>query len=491
MRARHLAVGLALIVGSAGVPVPVTAQYVRVSGTTSARYLDVRPFVTDSVPVADTKGSGLLRRSDDGRVVRCIEGQRFCRFVGSGDPVWTAPLMQDLEVSVWGLGQGVRAYVLLRGRLVADGDTRLWPRSDDHLDPLMAYVEVDRARWRVRAGRQWKSSGLGFYNYDGAAFTVRPGAGLTLETFVGRSLVRGANEPRTGGALEAVEPFAPAEPDLLLGAHAQWRPQPGLGAAALYQRDIRRDRKGLHAERLAADATWRWDRLGAAGSVEVDLALGVLNEARLDLQAALGRGAGAGVFLRRHRPYFEAWTIWGAFDPVGFDEVGGRTWWRPVDRPVSGELRGAWRRYPPSHASTVFGTYRDTGWRLTGVAEWTPAEGWAVQARMGTDIGFGASSNDASARLERRFAPGGWVALSATAFERLYEFRVAEGSVWGVGGDAGLRLGDDATLRADVTVYRHRAGDDLATPDWSQLRAGVTLRWTVGAEPGRTPRGGS
>ena len=78
------------------------AQTVLVSGSTSVRYVELRPFVRDSVPAGLTEGDGLLRQLPDGRVVRCLPGEAFCRNVRPGDRVSTMPLIQDVSVSAWG-----------------------------------------------------------------------------------------------------------------------------------------------------------------------------------------------------------------------------------------------------------------------------------------------------------------------------------------------------------------------------------------------------
>lgn len=483
-----------LVLAWAGAPLlgagSLNGQAVRFTGATTVRYLELRPLVADSVAVEDTRGGGILRRGPDGQVVRCVTGAAFCAYLASGPTASTAPVSQDLTASAWGFGRGIRGYVHLRGRAVVGGEEALWPRADDTFEALAAYVEVDRSRIRVRAGRQWMASGLGFYNFDGATLELRPLPGVYLTAYGGRGLVRGVSEPRTGGALAAIEPFAPEEGDFLVGVVGEWRHGPPLTLSVQYQREVRTDRKGLHAERLAADGSWRRDRGELTASLEADLAGRTLDEIGLEATFRLDPATGVSALYRLHRPYFEAWTIWGAFDPVGYSELGGRGWWRPPGGPLGADLRVAWRTYDDTHASSSFGAFRGSGWRAVLSATAAPAPGWGVQARLGTDIGFGAARDEASLRVERRFDGRTHVGASVQAFQQAYEFRVDEGTVLGAGIDGGIRLTARARLDASVTAYRHHAGQSLPTPDWSQLRGSLTARWTVGTEPSAGGGGG-
>jgi hypothetical protein len=485
---RLLACSFASLVLAAA-PVPAFAQAVRATGVTQMRYVDIRPLAEDSVPIEETSGDGLLRRSSDGHIVRCVQGLPYCRFRRSVDPVSMAPISQDVSVSLWGLGRGVRAYGRFRGRTVLGDGSDIWPRPDDHFDALTAYIELERSRFRVRAGRQWSSSGLGFYNYDGGAVLVRPVEGLALEAYGGRSLLRGVDETRTGGALAAVDPFAPNEGGLLIGGTARWRPRPGLAFGAEYQRDVREDRTGLFTERAAGDALWNVGRFELAAAIERDLATATTNELRLDLRARLGSGFGSALLARRYRPFFEAWTIWGAFSPVAFDEVGAHGWWRPLNRALTVEAGLAWRGYDDTGTSETFGSFRSDGWRVNGSAAFRPAPSWSVQARGGADLVFGAASTDGSVRVERAFDRNAHLAASALAFQRIYEFRVTEGTVWGLGVDGALGLGPRARASGSVTWYLHAVENGGPDADWTQIRGSLTLEWVVGAEAARVRSG--
>ena len=459
------------------------AQSVRVTGATSLRYIEVRPFVRDSVPADEVEGAGLLRQTADGQVVRCVAGQTFCRGTRPGDAVSTLPAMQDLEISAWGFGEGIRAFAHLRGRTAWGGDPELWPRADDAFDLLAAYGELNRERFRVRAGRQWVTSGLGFYNFDGLGLTIRPVTGLSLEGQVGRSLVRGLNEQRTGGALEAIEELAPIEPGLMLSTQVRYRPTPRFSLAGLYHRDVRDDRAGLYSELARAEGVFRFGGGSVEGAMEVDLAGGEFNELRLRARTPpIGSTVLAGE-IRRYRPYFELWTIWGAFSPVGFDESRmDLTWTRPQgDVVVRGEV--AYRSYDDTGMDVGLGDFRTTGWRLGGNASWSPAAAWRVESGGRVEIGFGAASRQVQGRVMRRFGDRGFVALRALAFDQLYEFRLDEGAVVGAGAESSYRITDRARVVAGLTGYRHLNQGPTPRADWTQLRGNLRVQWVVGSEP--------
>ncbi len=86
----------------------------------------------------------------------------------------------------------------MRGR-AALGSELVWPRYDDHFDALYAFLELERRYYRVRAGRQQRASGLGFYAFDGLTATARPwatGSGTTASSAPWRAC--DSNETTTG-----------------------------------------------------------------------------------------------------------------------------------------------------------------------------------------------------------------------------------------------------------------------------------------------------
>ncbi|HET9981989.1 MAG TPA: hypothetical protein VFQ38_00310 [Longimicrobiales bacterium] len=483
-----LAVGLAGI----GAAAPAVAQGIRVTGATTAQYVQLRPMVADSILATQVPGDGEFRDGPGGFVVSCLQGEPYCHFQRSADRnLGAAPLLQDLYVNAWGLTPGLRGYAQLRGRQsVGDADT-FWPRAEDHLDVLAAYLELDRDALRARAGRQWKTSGLGFYNFDGASLLVRPLAGLSLEGFGGWSLARGVDEPRNSEALQAVEPFAPKERGYIVGGELRVRAGPRFGAGAVYQREIRNDRAGLYTERVAADARLRWLGASLDGAFAYDVASTAVNEARLTLQLPPLAGVAATLEARHYEPFFELWTIWGAFSPVGFDEGRGDLAWAVPGVPLSVTLGGGWRRYQDPNAGFPTLLLRRDGWTANGGASWRPADGWSVDGGYAAEIGFGGARSNQSVAVRRSFGAEDYVSLNGLAFQQAFELRVDRGRVYGLGVDGGFRLTPFVRVDGDVYAFQHR-DRAVSGQDWSQLRGSLSFTWALGSEPrarvgGRVP----
>lgn len=485
-RAAGLGVGLAV---AALVAAPAAAQQVRISGITSVRYLEIKPLVEDSVALSETSGEGLLRRSADGQLVRCLLGRDFCQFYRAGGTERGLPTVQDLTVSAWGFGRGLRVYARLRARSALGTDETLWPHANDAFDALVAYVELDRERYRIRAGRNWKVSGLGYYNFDGASVLVRPVQGLDLELFGGWSLARGTNEPVTSDALAAIEPFAPDSRGVLVGAEVRYRPSATLGVSALYQREIRADRAALYSERGALDASARRGRASARGSLEVDLVSRTVNEARLDVDVQARSDLIVGAFARRYSPFFELWTIWGAFTPVGFREGGLSASWRRRGSSFHADAQAAWRSYAETTSDVSFLPVRSSGWRVGLGAGGALATAWTLQGGYHADVGLGAGLEEGTVTLRRALGDG-WLGGSVTAFRGIDGFRVDDGSVLGLALDASHRLGGRTRVSGSLAGYRHLGGSEASTVDWNQIRGTLRLEWTLGPEPGLATREG-
>lgn len=483
--ARRLVLGLPALLAAAG----AGGQTVHVTGATSLRYIELRPFARDSVSEADVAGEGLLRQLPDGSVVRCIAGDGWCYQVRPGDRIATVPMIHDIGVSAWGFGPGLRLAAQLRGRTSMGDNAGLWPRGDDHLEVLALYGEMERGSMRGRLGRQWRVSGLGFYNFDGLSLAMRRGPSLLLEAYGGRSLSRGLNEPRTGGALESIEDLGGLDAGLLLGVQARYRPGARLQVAAAYQMDLRGDRRGAYAELFSSDALLRLGGASVEGSVEVDVAGRALNHARLLVRTPPRGRLQAFGEVRRYRPYFELWTIWGAFSPVGFDEARTGLTWAGAEGRLLARAEGSYRRYDAAETDAV-DAFREDGWGAGGSLAWLPDRRWHVDVAYRVEGGFGAARAEGSLSVRREASSGAWVALHGTGFQRLYEFRLGEGTVFGGGAEASGPVGDRGRWYASAMVYRQRGGL-AAAPDWNQRRASVRLEWMLGGEADATREAGA
>jgi hypothetical protein len=463
--------------------VGLQAQSARVIGVTTVQSVGARPLVEDSVLASETSGTGPYRLLPNGQIVRCVTGEPYCHYRRSGDAVTAVPFVQDLQAAAWGLGQGISLHAYLRARESFGGDEFLWPRASDRFDAIEAYLQVDRARLRARLGRQSVVNGLGLYNFDGGAVLFRQGP-ATIEAFGGVSLVAGLNESHVGGTLGDVDDLPPDERGWLIGARGGARIGRSASIAGVYQRVIREDQAGLYSERVALDGAARALGIAWDASWTYDLQEGDVNEARLRAARDFaGRFSGT-VEARRHRPYFEAWTIWGVFSPVAFDEVRATAGWHDQRQHLALDVNGGWRRYEPTDAGLQSEPLRNDGWRAGAGLEWTPAERWFAHADYNVDIGFGASRSDAAAGV--RWSPDDDVFIGGTlsAFQNIYEFRVGTGRVLGLGVEGGMRVARDARLIVEAGFYRHSMSGNAPSTDWSQRRLATRFEWTLGRDPG-------
>ena len=481
MRWRRLAGTLAA--ATVGVVGEVRGQDIRITGSSWVQAIDLRPLRRDSVLAAATTGSGEQRRTASGQLVSCPEGSAWCTFLASGEREQTRPFLQDLSLAGWGLGQGISVHAHARFRDALGSASASWPRVQDRFDLLDAYVEVDRPRLRARLGRQWQLGGLGAYNYDGASVLLRR-AWLEGEGFGGRALVQGLSEPYTSGELGVVDDLPPDTPAWLVGGRVRVRPGGSASLVATYLRVVQDDRSGLFAERVGVDGSARAFGVRLTGNFAWDVASNLVNEARLRGARTLAGRAELALEVRRHRPYFELWTIWGAFSPVAFDEARATAAWSGASGALALSASGAYRVYEDAETGLQSPELRNDGWRAAADGSWSPDERFTATASYGVDIGFGSSQSDGTVGVTWRPWDRLEVGAAGSALQTIYEFRVGTGRVLGASGNALLRLTDDVRLRVDAGMYRHRLLDDAPGRDWSQRRAAVRLEWAVGSDPG-------
>jgi hypothetical protein len=461
------------------------AQGGRITGVTSIQSVDLRPLVEDSVPIGQAAGTGPYRVLDDGRLVRCVEGEAVCRFRSSGQRETVAPVVQDLRAVAWGFGEGISFQAHVRARGSVAGRDSLWPRADDAFDVLEAWMEVDRGAVLARLGRQWAIGGLGVHNFDGALVHVRRGT-AGFEAFGGRSLVAGLNEPIAGSQYGALDDLPPDEHGWLLGLTAR-APVANRGSlGATWQRVIRTDRAALYSDRVSVDGVMQFRDVAADASLAWDISGQQVNDARLRLARAFRRRLSTSVEARRIRPFFEAWTIWGAFSPVAFDELRATVDWRSSGGSLAIDVRGARRRYDETNAGLESTPLRTDGWRAGAGGEWSAGEHWLVYSDYDVDIGFGASRSDLLAGARWMPDESRWIGVAASTLQHIYEFRIGTGRITGLRVDAGTRLTGGLRLVGDAALYGHRLTGGSPSPDWSQRRISVRLEWTAGADPGMT-----
>jgi hypothetical protein len=467
MRSRPLQVfvpTLAILAG--GAIRPLGAQSVRLHGTSTAQYVQLRPIQYDSTA---NSGAGAFLSLPE---------------------TYAAPFTQDLEVSVWGLGvTGLRAYGLFRGR-GALGSGLVWPRSNDHFDALYAYLELDRTSYLVRAGRQQKASGLGWYAFDGLDASWRPVPALRIEGYGGRGLARASLDAPNSSAITSLDPLRPDHGTILMGASVWAAPTARSTFSALYQRELLADRSGLVSERAAFDA-----RIGLAswlyvtGSADADVARKQWGKASVSATWLASRKTALTLEAFQYRPALDLSTIWGAFMPESHHGYAATaTVTASPALTLSGGLTS--RRWQPlSSGSPFLVDVRDAQTELNLGAAWRCGR-YTLDGGYHLQTGFGGKQSGGD--LSAAYAPeGGWrAALRATAFQQDGEFRVSGGTVYGLGAELRSPLGRDIAVSADVTRYLQRQPTGTTGVDWNQTRASITLEWTMGASADHVSGGG-
>lgn len=488
--ARRLAWWLPLLAAWSGLgpAAALEAQGIRLRGVTTTRFLELQRFEDDSVAESATLPyAGDFRQTPSGVVVRC-NLDTWCRYKRSGEMATSIPVWQDLQATAWGLGEGVSVHADMRFRGAMGSLPALWPRAEDRFDLLSGYVELDRPRWTARLGRQFVSNGMGVYNYDGLTLIARPLRILTAEVWGGRSLLRGINEGYTSSEIANVEELPPDREAIIAGASVRVRPTRFSSMRWMYQREARWNgglrSSGLYSDRMALDGTSRIVHGALDASFEYDFAGRQLNEGRVRWRGLLPRNVEASVEGRRFRPFFELWTIWGAFAPVGFDELRLDGGWATRDHGLALDFFGGWRKWQDANVGLAFQPLRQTGWRAGGDVTLRPLARWVLSGHYDADVGAGAARTETDVAVRYETSDRFYVGLAGTSMQSLFEFRIGTGRMLGGGLDFGWRLTPVVRIAGDVMVYRHRQSSDSPFMNWTQRRGSVRLEWTMGGDPG-------
>lgn len=467
-------------------PGTVGAQGVRGTAVTTVRYLTLRPIGLDTVAWDDIlpAGSGFTY---DGEPVHCPTIGEDCVRYTPRDVVHGVVATQDISATAWGLGlQGLSATILLRGRGNLADDLR-WPRSDDHFDAILAYAQLQRSIYRVRAGRQRNISGLGFSGYDGLDVHIAPFRWFQVEGFGGRSLARGLYESRIE-ALRPIEPFVLDQEAYLFGGVITVEPISGTSVTARYQREIWADRVGLISERAALDVRSSLPGgLRLDGSVDYDVAFDRVGKAHLTLRSRLpGDWGWLEVTGRRYVPYFDMNTIWGFFSPTPYHEAEAKGTLLRL-RPLTVWAAAGWRKYGDPEIDVLGPPITDEAQRVAVGASWSQGD-WLASGEYRLETGFGAVLSSGDVRLRWTASPAVRLNLRGAAFQQVEQFRVGDNTVLGAGAGAEVTLPFDVTLNAGVDYYTQAYANRVGEPDWNQLRAHSILSVPFGRDPGMRER---
>ncbi|HXY29812.1 MAG TPA: hypothetical protein VEI06_03805 [Gemmatimonadaceae bacterium] len=472
---------LAIAFCALAAPTALGAQEFRIGGATVAQVVQLPTLIIDSIPVGQTTGSGQYRQTPDGHVAWCQPGFAYCLFNRSGPMQTTSPIWQDLEGSVWGFGEGLRAYAQIRFRVTGGDDT--WPMAEQHFSALAAFIEYTRTDWRFRLGRQFAQNGLGYYNYDGLDVAWHPTNWIDGEVYGGWALMDGVNAPYTSSIItDQTNPTAPNDNGWLIGARVRGRWENGSSLTGTFQLVDRTDFRGLYAEQTAINGLFHAGKATITGDLQFDFATDEFNLADVRGQYPITTTTGVFAEVKHYQPFFQLWSIWSVFSPVGYDEGTVGASWNSPHGVFGIQASGGYRSYENTNAG--IGLLRTTGWRIGADASWRPAKEWTIKAGYHYDLGPGAAESDGS--FQARWDPNEkvYAGVFGTAFQTAYEYQQGYGTVVGGGVAGAVRFTDWGRLAADVGEYRNTYGGNAPESNWNQFRASLRFEFTAGSDPG-------
>jgi hypothetical protein len=423
----------------------------------------------------------------EGHAASC--GDTQCTFFAPGPVLRGVPWVSQADVSMWGFGV---AGLSLRAnaRWATDlGNEAVWPGTEPELQLLEGYLEYARAGLTLRGGRQFLTGRLGAYGLDGARAAIRDaGRGVELVGYLGWGLARGAVVPVTDPALNPLDDFQPRDRQIVAGLEAAVTTG-RIDARVEYRREVDPAVDYFVSERAAASLVLRpLRRLSVAAGAEYDLAFGEAGSADASV-TWIGRGYSLNGGVRRYRPFFDLWTIWGAFSPVPYHAIHASASVTPVPS-LTVRARGERFRFADAEVFTPGVSVEDRGWRFESGVTWTPASHLVLDGSYQAEFGPGASSRGFSARVTWLPLPSLSVTAHGAQLERPLELRYndAELTTLGLGAeyrpDARWRLGVDA-IRYD----ERRDRPDASALDWDQLRVAgrISLFFGTNADRLRLP----
>ena len=431
-------------------------------------YRGVTPdsIALDQVVTGPTGGP----RTPDGFAVNCPAASTQCFFFRPGSRLQGGPMTTTADLTLWGLGvRGLSARV--NTRLGVDlGDDEVWPGTDPALQLVEAYAEYAHRLFTARAGRQLLVNRLGIAGFDGGRATTRIGrTGVNAEAYLGLGLARATALPVTSPVLDPLDEFQPRNRQVLAGAAVGYRRR-AADVRLDYQREVDRDSRNLVSERAALTLDFNpIERWSIVAGVDYDLANTWFGNADATLRYNAPWITAVGG-IRRYRPHFDLWTIWGAFSPVPYHAVNAGVWVRPL-REV--EVRGRWERfgYSDTETDTPLVQADDDGWRLGIGVTYTPVPAWRMDAGYREEYGPGATSDGFEGSVTWLPSP----VLSLTAYgstlDRPLEFRFEDASVEVIGFEVDWRPVERFSFGVGAAHYaEERERPDAAAFDWNQAR---------------------
>ncbi|MGE3616515.1 MAG: hypothetical protein AB7L66_11645 [Gemmatimonadales bacterium] len=485
---RHFGGALLLLAAGAGT---AGAQGYRLRLDTRFQSVSFRGIAYDSVlasQVVTSPGAGPM--TPDGYLADCrIPTTGYCYYFRPGAKLQGQPLSSTADLTMWGFG--LRGLTFrASGRLATDlTNDATWPGAEPEAILTEAYAEYAASAVSARLGRQLVTGRLGYQGFDGALATVRlPRLGLELTGYGGSGLARAVALPVTSPALNPLNDFQPRDRQVLVGGSAAFRHR-YFDLTAEYRREVDPAVDYFVSERAGASAVVHpMRRVELTGGAEYDFANGWWGSAEAGVRYNGNRVTVSAQGLR-YRPFFDLWTIWGAFSPVPYRSARGDVAVEPV--------KGLWVRaggerywFDPDEADTPLSTAEDRGWRANLSAAATVVPSLTIEGGLRSEFGPGASSRTID--LGATWRPTDRLTLVGRlgTLDRPLEFRYSDAKVHWVSGMADLQLTERLRLVSDLGYYQEdRQRPDAAAFNLDQLRLSTRFVMTFGSGADRLPKG--
>lgn len=480
--------GVAALLGAALLAAagPAHAQGYRARIESRMQAVSWRGLDADSIPRSQAvpqANGGFL--TPDGHAAACDPD--WCHYFRAGGVLRAVPWVTQADVAVWGFGvAGLSARA--NARVATDlGDATTWPGTEPELQVIEGYLEYARDWLTARAGRQFLTGRLGAYGLDGGRAVARHrDLGLEAAVYGGWGLARGAVLPVTDPALNPLNDFQPRDRQIVFGTELGWTAAI-VEARAEYRREVDPAVDYFVSERASASVAVRpVPRLTVAAGGDYDLAFGEVGSADvsatwMDQYFTVTAGG------RRYKPFFDLWTIWGAFSPVPYHAWHGSASVTAVPR-LALRIRGERYVFEETETFTPTVEVEDRGWRFQSGFTWTPAGEWIVDGGYQSEFGPGASSRGFDGRVtwlpEDRLS----VSASAARLRRPLELRYSDVDLLTLGLDAEYRPTPRWRLGLQAASWQEeRNRPDAAALDWNQVRVAARVTFLFGTSADRLP----
>ncbi len=414
----------------------------------------------------------------------------YCDFFLAGPRIDAIPLVGQVDANLWGLGvPGLRLHASARVSGQA-GDPDAVAGTTPAFQLMEGYAEYVRDWLSGRLGRQFVTGRLGYSGFDGGMIRAQSyHLGLGITGYVGRGLAQGTFVTPSNPIINPLDQWQPAKGMIVAGGSVDWT-SPRVDSRFDYEREVDNDTHGFVAERIALTAMGRLTpRWGIEGGADYDLSYGEVNKADLTLRYSDPRfSASAGV--RRYRPFFDLWTIWGAFSPTPYSAANAALTVEATSRlEVRGSIEYFW--YGDTFTDAPLVTVQDDGWRSTVAAGYRFSPAWSADATFEVDRGPGAASNYLQGQVRWQARSDLKLGAHLGTVSRPLEFRYNSAGLFWTGVEGEYQAGSRVTLSLLADWLR----DEQTEPDvgdftWSQLRLSLKASWflTSAADFERLPK---